>query len=165
MGVWSGVAGALDHAAGSVDEAVGRQFDDTQGGGVSDEFGAVVDPTQGGSGQTERDILGVAGVLGETGVQSGQTYVGFSRLLAGADILGGTTPSQVDRAPDDETPDGDGALWSGDIGTAAENTWNAVTPSVPIWVWAIGGLLTALVAIVAVGQLFNVTVPVGGQEG
>lgn len=33
MGLYDDVAGALDHAAGSTDEAVGRQFDDEPGGG------------------------------------------------------------------------------------------------------------------------------------
>lgn len=36
MGVWSSVTGALDHAAGSFDESIGRQFDDTPGGGFAD---------------------------------------------------------------------------------------------------------------------------------
>lgn len=36
MGVWSTLAGAADHAAGSFDESIGRQFDDEQGGGFAD---------------------------------------------------------------------------------------------------------------------------------
>lgn len=34
MGVWSDLTGALDHAAGSTDEAVARSFDDEPGGGL-----------------------------------------------------------------------------------------------------------------------------------
>jgi len=34
--VWGAIAGAADHAAGSVDESIGRQFDDTKGGGFAD---------------------------------------------------------------------------------------------------------------------------------
>ncbi|MDS0280631.1 hypothetical protein [Haloarcula onubensis] len=34
--VWGAVTGALDHAAGSVDESIGRQFDDEPGGGFAD---------------------------------------------------------------------------------------------------------------------------------
>ena len=33
---YQGVAGVADHLAGSTDEAVGRQFDDQEGGGVAD---------------------------------------------------------------------------------------------------------------------------------
>lgn len=36
MGVWSDMTGALDHAAGSTDEAIGRTFDNQPGGGVID---------------------------------------------------------------------------------------------------------------------------------
>jgi hypothetical protein len=32
-GAWDAVAGVGDHATGSVDESIGRQFDDTPGGG------------------------------------------------------------------------------------------------------------------------------------
>lgn len=45
-----------DWAAGSVDESIGRQFDDTQGGGFADEWGAVLDPTRQASEQTEQDL-------------------------------------------------------------------------------------------------------------
>lgn len=34
--VYDGVAGVADHAAGSVDESIGRQFDDSPGGGFAD---------------------------------------------------------------------------------------------------------------------------------
>lgn len=34
--VYDGVAGVADHAAGSVDESIGRQFDDQPGGGFAD---------------------------------------------------------------------------------------------------------------------------------
>jgi len=37
---YDGVAGAADHAAGSVDESVARQFDDEDGGGFGDFFTA-----------------------------------------------------------------------------------------------------------------------------
>lgn len=37
MSLYDRVAGALDHAAGSVDESIGRQFDDEEGGGFVDE--------------------------------------------------------------------------------------------------------------------------------
>jgi hypothetical protein len=40
-GVVESVTGALDHAAGSVDESIGRQFDDEPGGGFAD-IGPVV---------------------------------------------------------------------------------------------------------------------------
>jgi hypothetical protein len=36
MGLWNDVAGVADHLAGSTDEAVARQFDNTPGGGASD---------------------------------------------------------------------------------------------------------------------------------
>jgi len=36
MGIVSSITGALDHASGSVDESVGRQFDDSPGGGTVD---------------------------------------------------------------------------------------------------------------------------------
>lgn len=50
------VEGALDHVAGSTDEAVGRQFDSTVGGGGVDEIAAVLDPTRRASEQTEQDL-------------------------------------------------------------------------------------------------------------
>ncbi|RNJ25477.1 hypothetical protein [Halosegnis longus] len=34
--VYGGVAGVADHLAGSTDEAIGRQFDDEEGGGIAD---------------------------------------------------------------------------------------------------------------------------------
>jgi hypothetical protein len=39
VGIYDGVAGFFDAAAGSTDEAVGRQFDDTPGGGLRAGFG------------------------------------------------------------------------------------------------------------------------------
>lgn len=36
MGIWNTIAGAADHAAGSTDEAFGRQFDNQEGGGIAD---------------------------------------------------------------------------------------------------------------------------------
>ena len=36
MGAWDDLVDAADHAAGSTDEAVARQFDDQQGGGFAD---------------------------------------------------------------------------------------------------------------------------------
>jgi hypothetical protein len=36
MGLYDSIAGAADHAAGSIDESIGRQFDDTEGGGFAD---------------------------------------------------------------------------------------------------------------------------------
>lgn len=56
MGVVGAVTGALDHAAGSVDESIARQFDDEPGGGFADEAGAVLDPTQRASDNTEEDL-------------------------------------------------------------------------------------------------------------
>jgi hypothetical protein len=158
VGVWSGITGALDHAAGSTDEAIGRQFDDTEGGGFADEFGAVVDPTQGASGQTERDVRTVASVLSTGGVQSGQTYLGVSDAVNFADVMGGTTPSIVDRVPDETTPEGDGNLFSGDPAATLTNTWDAVTPDLPGWVPIAAVVVGVLLAVTALGQLFTVEV-------
>jgi len=36
MGIYDTVAGVADYAAGSVDESIGRQFDDQPGGGFAD---------------------------------------------------------------------------------------------------------------------------------
>jgi hypothetical protein len=37
MGLYDTVAGYADHATGSVDESIGRQFDDQEGGGLGDQ--------------------------------------------------------------------------------------------------------------------------------
>lgn len=148
MGLWSGVTGALDDAAGSTDEAVGRQFDDEQGGGFIDEGGALLDPTRGASGQTERDFRGLLDAGGLT------QHAGALRLLDGADVLGGTVPGSFDRVPDDETPSGDGALWSGSIGSVVDNSVAAVVPDLPYRL--IAYVTAALVGVVAFGQLFTV---------
>lgn len=98
-GWWSTVAGAFDHSTGSVDESVGRQFNETQGGGFVDEVFAVVDPARGGSPQTEADLRSIfdQGPVG-----------GFWRASDIFDVSSGETPPQFEDVPPEETPQGDG---------------------------------------------------------
>jgi uncharacterized protein YjbJ (UPF0337 family) len=53
MGIVDTITGAADNAAGSVDESIGRQFDDTPGGGLIDGYqsyaGEVYDPVTDGA--------------------------------------------------------------------------------------------------------------------
>jgi hypothetical protein len=42
--LWGTFTGALDHAAGSTDESVARQFDDESGGGIGDLVGMAFSP-------------------------------------------------------------------------------------------------------------------------
>lgn len=55
-GIWDTVAGAGDWAAGGVDEAVGRQFDDEPGGGIVDADTWVDNPMPGPIGDAARSV-------------------------------------------------------------------------------------------------------------
>lgn len=60
--------------------SVGRQFDDTAGGGFADELGELADPTQRTSDETESDVR----ALFDTGMPS---MLGTSLLLQTSDYL------------------------------------------------------------------------------
>ena len=81
MGLIEDATGALDHAAASFDESIGRQFDDEQGGGFGDETMSLLDPTDRASEQTEQDV----GTLFEYG-PAGAVAPGAQLLTIGTDI-------------------------------------------------------------------------------
>lgn len=53
MSLYDRVAGVADNAAGSIDESIGRQFDDTEGGGLIDGFQSF---NRAGTSQSTRDL-------------------------------------------------------------------------------------------------------------
>lgn len=55
-GIFDDVAGGLDHLAGSTDEALGRTFDDSKGGGLLDGFQQTVPLISQGQSVTERQV-------------------------------------------------------------------------------------------------------------
>jgi len=60
MGIYDQVAGALDNAAGSTDEAVARTFDDQPGGGVVDGYQEYAATVWGPAGNAASDAAGDA---------------------------------------------------------------------------------------------------------
>lgn len=154
MGLLDSVSGALDHAAGSTDEAWSRQFDDVEGGGFADELGAIADPTRSASPDTERDFniftRGGAGGMEQlreqqgldTSMYEGPLHGGISDTL---DRMAGRTPPDERESNDPlETPEGDGQTFSG-----ADPTDPSDTNLYPEWL----SLITDNLGLVAAGVI------------
>lgn len=152
----SGIAGVYDFTWGSIDESVGRQFDDATGGGFADEFGAFVDPTRRASEQTEQDV---------------GTYAEFTLAgLAPAAAIGGAATNQDSLDPFGQADELLGRQFDRERGGGAadeairisEDVWNDATPNVPFNAGqGLAGIAAALVLLAVVyifGTLFEVTV-------
>lgn len=94
MGIVDSVTGALDHAAGSTDEAVARTFDDEPGGGVVDGYqeyaGSIWGPPTDAAGDAAGDAVdSAADATGLGGVvDNWKLVVGGVVLLIVLVILG-----------------------------------------------------------------------------
>lgn len=150
-----------DHLAGSLDESIARQFDDTEGGGFADETTAVLDPTQAASPQTERDLRVVSWFVSPTAGR-GSLFVSDELDRRAPDH---EPPTVGDNSPY-RTPDDDGQWFSGltplegaqDVG---EDVVSSAVPGLPWWVGPAGVVAVLALLAVAFGQLF--TVGVGGE--
>lgn len=176
MGMYDDVAGVADHAAGSVDESVGRQFDDEEGGGVADLAGKFVTPGQsdelaaefgveerdgpkpvGGIGPLGNAITGVGstvslvstvprlGSIGSKAVSTVKNTSSGTKLLGGGALGGVAVDDALEGGFPNPFPPLDGGSQSGGGGGGL-----LASPIVVIGV--------VLVAIVALGQLFQVEV-------
>jgi len=141
-GLYDTVAGTADHLAGSIDESVGRQFDDEEGGGSVDEFGAFIDPSQSASDQTEQDAsfalagLGPGGIYANLAAQSDNQQNPFM----GED--GRTRDTNVTRSVDVDNK-------------SPEEVQQQLFSFLPDF-GRIGKTLLLIAALYAAGQLFNI---------
>jgi len=171
MGVWSSVPHAVDHAAGSFDESVGRQFDAEQGGGIADADTWVDNEDQGpvgegfdrlaktfGSPFVEDEALDQVADGGLISVDPDQTTNPSGWLIATAGQTFDNDPGGGYTDPDtydDEDPNNEPTplaqiarflqLLTNNIGTVATG-------------------IVALVTIYVLGNLFTFTFDVGGSD-
>lgn len=110
MGVIGTVTGGLDHLAGSVDESIDRQFDDSQGGGFFDvapegSGGASVDVDGDGTADEYHNRF-LQGSMVRTAYDAVFTYDGtLNGSGDSVDVLGPTTGGVVDAVVDVEGED------------------------------------------------------------
>lgn len=108
-GLVDSITGALDHASGSVDEAIGRQFDSQSGGGIADTgpvvtgstgvfspslflssltFGAIDQEVFQSAGADSVTTIDEVGKTLNSSEQSGRSLATMLRLVAGTIVVG-----------------------------------------------------------------------------
>jgi hypothetical protein len=128
--LWSRVTGALDHAAGSTDEAVGRAVDSAASGDVAGVLDASAGGLDEGVGNLTPSGMGEAWVLAAGGGLV-DPRTGESAAADMQDADAGETPwnDVDDHGPGDTIDSGVFASVLGGGQDATEGAWNYATPN------------------------------------